>query len=400
MNRLVWKLLRRHISGAQLGGFFLASLFGMTIVLLGLQFYRDVAPVFTEGNSFLKKNYIVATRKISTLGSLTGKSNTFSTQDMEDLRRQPFTQSVGAFTPSLFNVSAGLGMERAGIRLSTEMFFESVPNKYMDISLDRWRFDPESHVIPIVIPRNYLNLYNFGFAQSRNLPKLSEGLMNLVQMNIRLSGNGLTEVFRGQIIGFSNRLNTILVPQTFMDWANTRYAPGKQPRPSRLIVEVNNPADPAINRYFDEKGYETEGDALDAGKATYFLRLITSVVIGIGLLISLLAFYILMLSIFLLLQKNSEKLHNLLLIGYTPTQAGTPYYLISIVLNLSVWILAVGCVALSRHAYLGFLQKFLPQLPDSSCIPCVLTGFVLAVAVSTLHVFVIRNQLKKIGGMR
>ena len=396
MNRLVWKLLRRHISGAQLGGFFLASLFGMTIVLLGLQFYRDVAPVFTEGNSFLKKNYIVATRKISTLGSLTGKSNTFSTQDMEDLRRQPFTQSVGAFTPSLFNVSAGLGMERAGIRLSTEMFFESVPDKYMDISLDRWRFDPESHVIPIVIPRNYLNLYNFGFAQSRNLPKLSEGLMNLVQMNIRLSGNGLTEVFRGQIIGFSNRLNTILVPQTFMDWANTRYAPGKQPRPSRLIVEVNNPADPAINRYFDEKGYETEGDALDAGKATYFLRLITSVVIGIGLLISLLAFYILMLSIFLLLQKNSEKLHNLLLIGYTPTQAGTPYYLLSIVLNLSVWILAVGCVALSRHAYLGFLQKFLPQLPDSSCIPCVLTGFVLAVAVSTLHVFVIRSQLKKV----
>ena len=400
MNRLVWKLLRRHISGAQLGGFFLASLFGMTIVLLGLQFYRDVAPVFTEGNSFLKKNYIVATRKISTLGSLTGKSNTFSTQDMEDLRRQPFTQSVGAFTPSLFNVSAGLGMERTGIRLSTEMFFESVPDKYMDISLDRWRFDPESHVIPIVIPRNYLNLYNFGFAQSRNLPKLSEGLMNLVQMNIRLSGNGLTEVFRGQIIGFSNRLNTILVPQTFMDWANTRYAPGKQPRPSRLIVEVNNLADPAINRYFDEKGYETEGDALDAGKATYFLRLITSVVIGIGLLISLLAFYILMLSIFLLLQKNSEKLHNLLLIGYTPTQAGTPYYLLSTVLNLSVWILAVGCVALSRHAYLGFLQKFLPQLPDSSCIPCVLTGFVLAVAVSTLHVFVIRNQLKKIGGMR
>lgn len=396
MNRLVWKLLRRHISGAQLGGFFLASLFGMTIVLLGLQFYWDVAPVFTEGNSFLKKNYIVATRKISTLGSLTGKSNTFSTQDMEDLRRQPFTQSVGAFTPSLFNVSAGLGMERAGIRLSTEMFFESVPNKYMDISLDRWRFDPESHVIPIVIPRNYLNLYNFGFAQSRNLPKLSEGLMNLVQMNIRLSGNGLTEVFRGQIIGFSNRLNTILVPQTFMDWANTRYAPGKQPRPSRLIVEVNNPADPAINRYFDEKGYETEGDALDAGKATYFLRLITSVVIGIGLLISLLAFYILMLSIFLLLQKNSEKLHNLLLIGYTPTQAGTPYYLLSIVLNLSVWILAVGCVALSRHAYLGFLQKFLPQLPDSSCIPCVLTGFVLAVTVSALHVFVIRSQLKKV----
>lgn len=396
MNRLIWKLLRRHISGAQLGGFFLASLFGMTIVLLGVQFYRDVAPVFTESNSFLKKDYIVITRKISTLGSLTGKSDTFSAQAIEDLRNQPFTQSVSAFTPSLFNVSAGLGMEQAGIRIATEMFFESVPDNYMDTPLDRWRFVPESRVIPIVIPRNYLNLYNFGFAQSRNLPKLSEGLMNLVQMDIRLSGNGLNEVFKGQIIGFSNRLNTILVPQAFMDWANARYAPGKQPKPSRLVMEVSNPADPAINRYLEDKGYDTEGDALDAGKATYFLRLVTGIVIAIGLIISLLALYILMLSIFLLLQKNSEKLRNLLLIGYTSAQVSMPYSLLSIALNLAVWLLAIGCVGLLRHAYLGFLHKLLPQLPDQSFLPCLLTGFALAVVVSVLNVWVIRNQLRKV----
>ena len=396
MNRLIWKLLRRHISGAQLCGFFLASLFGMTIVLLGIQFYRDVAPIFTESNSFLKKDYIVITRKVSTLGSLTGKSDTFSAQAIEDLRNQPFTQSVGTFTPSLFNVSAGLGMEQAGIRLATEMFFESVPDNYMDTSLDRWRFDPESRVIPIVIPRNYLNLYNFGFAQSRNLPKLSEGLMNLVQMNIRLSGNGLNEVFKGQIIGFSNRLNTILVPQAFMDWANARYAPGKQPQPSRLVIEVRNPTDPAINRYLDDKGYENEGDALDAGKATYFLRLVTGIVIAIGIVISLLALYILMLSIFLLLQKNSEKLRNLLLIGYTPVQVGMPYCLLSTALNFSVWLLAIGCVALLRHSYLGILHKFLPQLSDASFIPCVGVGFALAVGVSALNVWIIRNQLRKV----
>ena len=91
MNRLVWKLLRRHISGAQLAGFFLASLFGMSIVLLGIQFYRDVAPVFTQGNSFLKKDYLIATRKISTLGNLTGRSNTFSPAAIDDLRNQPLS---------------------------------------------------------------------------------------------------------------------------------------------------------------------------------------------------------------------------------------------------------------------------------------------------------------------
>ena len=395
MNRLVWKLLRRNISGAQLCGFFLACLFGMTIVLLGIQFHRDVIPVFTEGNSFLKKDYIVVTRKISTLGSLAGKSNTFSSQDIEDLRRQPFTQSIGTFTPSLFNVSAGLGMKQAGIHISTEMFFESVPDEYMDITLDRWHFDSQNHVIPIVIPRNYLNLYNFGFAQSRSLPKLSEGLMNLVQMNIRLSGNGLSEEFRGQIIGFSNRLNTILVPQAFMDWANARYAPGEKPQPSRLIVEVNNPTSPAINRYFAKKGYETEGDTLDTGKATYFLRLVTSIVISIGLIISLLAFYILMLSIFLLLQKNNEKLHNLLLIGYSTRQVGMPYFLLSTGLNLAVWLLAIGCVAVLRNIYLDFLHTLLPQLPEKSLLPCLLTGFALAIIISAINIWIIRKEIMK-----
>lgn len=118
MPTLVWKLLRQHISIGQLAGFFLANLFGMMIVLLSVQFYKDVIPVFTEGDSFMKKDFIIATKKISTLGSFAGKSNTFSAEDIADLKKQPFTKTIGAFTPSQFKVSAGLGMQEAGIHLS------------------------------------------------------------------------------------------------------------------------------------------------------------------------------------------------------------------------------------------------------------------------------------------
>lgn len=116
MNTLVWKLLRQHISIGQLAGFFLANLFGMMIVLLSVQFYKDVIPVFTEGDSFMK-DFIIATKKISTLGSFAGKSNTFSPDDIADLKKQSFTKTIGAFTPSQFKVSAGLGMQEAGIHL-------------------------------------------------------------------------------------------------------------------------------------------------------------------------------------------------------------------------------------------------------------------------------------------
>ena len=95
MNKLVWKLLRQHISIGQLTGFFLANIFGMLIVLLSVQFYKDVLPVFTQGDSFMKKDYIIATKKISTLGSITGQSNTFSKDEIKELEAQPFTRSVG-----------------------------------------------------------------------------------------------------------------------------------------------------------------------------------------------------------------------------------------------------------------------------------------------------------------
>ena len=141
-----------------------------------------------------------------------------------------------------------MGMENVGLHMSTAMFFESVPDEYVDVNLDKWEFDENERVVPIIIPRNYLNLYNFGFAQSRSLPQLSEGVMGMVNLDIRITGAGHTENFKGKIVGFSNRLNTILVPETFMAWANNEFAPGQKSEPSRLIVEVNNPTDDRIAR--------------------------------------------------------------------------------------------------------------------------------------------------------
>lgn len=396
MNRLVWKLLRQHISAGQLAGFFLANLAGMLIVMAGIQFYRDVLPLFTQGDSFMKKEYIVATKRISTLSSLAGRSNTFSIEEEDDLRHQPFAHSVGAFTPSLFKVAAGVGMQGTDIRLSTEMFFESVPDDYIDVDLNQWHFDEGNHTIPIIIPRNYLNLYNFGFAQSRKLPKLSEGVMSLIQMDVLLRGNGHTERYKGHIVGFSNRLNTILVPQAFMEWANRTFAPGETARPSRLIVEVDNPADSNIADYFSQKNYETEGDGLDAGKTTYFLRLVTGIVLVVGLFISLLSFYILMLSIFLLLQKNSTKLENLLLAGYSPGQVARPYYALTVGLNLLVLLLSIAGVCQLRNGYLPTLQALYPQLEGGMLLPSLLTGCLLCLAVSAFNILSIRKKVADI----
>lgn len=392
---LVWKLLRRHISFPQMAGFFLANLIGMLVVLLGLQFYNDVAPLFTQGDSFLRKDYLIASKRIGAVGALGGRADTFTPEETDALRRQRFCKAVGAFTASRYTVTAGMGIDGVAA-FRTDMFFESVPDGFVDTDLSRWHFDEEAGVVPIILPRSYLSIYNFGFARSRSLPQLTEGLLAGLDLEVVMRGAGREGRVRGKVIGFSSRLNTILVPEDFMAWSNATFAPQADTAPTRLIVEVDNPADDAIVRYFQEHGYELEDDKLDAGRATYFLKVVAGIVMSVGLLISLLSFYILMLSVYLLVQKNTSKLENLLLIGYSPARVSLLYQLLTVALNGSVLVFALVLLTWARSLYLERIWTLFPQVEEGPTWPVWVLGIGLFVGVSAVNVMAVRRKVYSI----
>lgn len=390
---LVWKLLRQHISIPQFAGFFFANLVGMLIILLGIQFYNDIQAVYDGEDSFMKADYLIVNKKISTMSTITGRSNTFSEDEVADFKSQKFVERMGAFTPSAYNVRASFNMEGMA-RMSTEMFFESVPDEFVDVARDKWSYEEGSTDIPIILPKNYLDLYNFGYAQSRSLPKLSEGILGAISLTIRIDGNGRMDEYQGRIVGFSSRLNTILVPDAFMKWANRVYANTEQAKEtSRLILEVNNPTDDAITSYLQDNNYETDQDKLDASKTTYILRIIVGIVMSVGLVISILAFYILMLSVYLLVQKNSTKLENLILIGYSPAKVSLPYQALTVGLNVLVFILSFGLLIVIRKVYMEMFENFFPDMAAPSVTPSLILGITLLIVVSVLNIVAVRSKV-------
>lgn len=392
---LVWKLLRQHISIPQFIGFFFANLFGMFIVLLGFQFYNDVLPVFTSQDSFMKADYLIVSKKIGAASAISGRTNTFSIAEADDLAGQRFTKNVGKFTSTEYKVDANMGVNGQSI-LNSEMFFESVPDKFVDVPLQDWTYQEGSREVPIILPRTYINMYNFGFAQTHSLPKISDGLVGMIDFKIFIHGNGHRDEFKGKVIGFSNRLNTILVPQKFMDWSNGYYAPGQKSDPTRLIVEVGNPADDNITKYLDKKGFEVESDKLQAEKTTYFLKMIVSLVMVIGLVISLLSFYILMLSIYLLVQKNSSKLENLLFIGYSPAKVALPYQTLTIALNIAVLLITWIILFFVRDYYMEVIETLFPQFESGSMIMSIGLGILLFLIVTAINQIAIRRKVMSI----
>lgn len=392
---LVWKLLRQHISIPQFAGFAFANLFGMLIVLFGFQFYQDVLPVFTQQDSFMKADYLIMSKKIGMGNTISGRTNTFSGSEIDDVSSQKFVKKVGKFTSTEYKVDASMGVNGVNV-LNSELFFESVPDGFVDVPLKDWKYEPGSKEVPIILPRTYINMYNFGFAQSHSLPKISDGLVGMIDFEIFIQAGGKKEQFKGKVIGFSSRLNTILVPQAFMDWSNHEFAPEVHSDPTRLIVEVGNPADENISQYLDENGYEVETDKLDAEKTTYFLRMMVTMVMVVGLVISILSFYILMLSIYLLVQKNSSKLENLLLIGYSPANVSKPYQLLTMGLNIVVLIVAWVVLFFLRSYYMDFIETLFPDIDEGSMLPAILLGLVLFFIVSVLNIIAIRRKVMKI----
>ncbi len=387
--KLIWKLLRRHVSVGQFVGFFFANLLGMLIVLLSLQFYQDIIPAFSGEDGVMKNTYVIISKHIAAISGIKGEAQSFTDADIRELEEQAFTRRVGAFTASQYQVYGSLSMGGSG--MGTDMFFESVPDAFVDV---KWPANLPADEVPIILPRSYLALYNFGFAQTKNLPKLSEGVVSMIAMDVRLRGEGGAErQLKGRVVGFSTRLNTVLVPESFMRQSNSELAPHAQAKPTRLIVEVVNPADDAIASFIQEKGYELEDNSLDAGRATYFLKIVAAIVMAVGLLISALSFYILMLSIYLLVQKNADKLQNLRLIGYSPARVSLPYQLLTIGMNACVLLLALVLVFWIRGRYLERLWQMFPTLQEGATGTTILLGIILFLLVSLLNIIAIRRKI-------
>ena len=392
------KLLKQNISILQLVGYAFAALMGMSILFAGFCFSKDISPLFSSNTNLFKKELIVVNKKISVFAAF-GKSTTeFKQNEIKEIEQQPFVRSLSYFTPSRFHVRAYINPGNQAQGLSTDMFFESVPDRLLDKTNSKWKWEEGSRLIPIIIPQDYINLYNFGFAGSQGLPQISEGIMQSIVFKVVLVGNGRQETFDGQIIDFSDNLNTILVPESFMKWANNHFgSTTDDDKISRLILEVNNPADPLITEFFASKSdYVVNDNKGDQGKLSYFLSLLIIVVMITGGLIMLPAIGLMLLSINLIIYKNQKTLGNLMLLGYPQSRLSQPYCLLVLGLNLFVGSIGLLVVQLVRSLYIPRLEILGISNLSSNFGATILFALSFIVVITLFDILWIRRKIGKI----
>ncbi|RAJ13414.1 FtsX-like permease family protein [Olleya aquimaris] len=344
-------LLKKQVHKSQLLFFALSSSLGLGILLVVIQLFIDTQSIFNSKNDLLGNQNLIIYKDL-------GRNNAFTDAEIAELEQQPFITKTGGFTHGTYRVLASVTFpNHAGI--TTEMFLEAVSDQFIDITNKDWKWQPGDREVPIIIPKNYINLYNFGYATSSGLPQINEKIIRQVPIDLTLSGTHKTENFRAYILDASEKINSILVPESFLKFTNKSLSPNKTAKISRLILDVINPSDPKLLEFLNSKNYKYLSNDVKNSKLSYVLKLILSIVLFIGLLITILSMYLVITNINLLILKNKQTITQLHFLGFSKSDIAKVYHTIALkVLAISIIVALVISIILKFvfAPYLSILQ--------------------------------------------
>lgn len=358
----------KTLSKLQLLGYLTTLVVGCSLLFGIAQLYSDVQPIIEDKADVFGDEVSIVTKPVGAFGALSHSSSNlgFSSDEVNALASESFVSDVAMFRTASFAIHAFGSVHDGGPGFRSDLFFESVPDAYLDVESARWKWEEGDEFIPIVVPKNYIDLYNFGFAQSQQLPLLSEALIGQFKFDLELEGESGRQIFRGGIVGFSNKLNSILVPDEFLKWANIHIGSGEEVEPSRLMIAMKNPNDESLIAYAEANNYKVDSGQVEKGQLIYLYKSAIRFSVFIALVVLVLSVAFLYLSLNLMMEKHQHVIVNLDLLGYSKNQIAGFYQYTVIALTAIAVSLSTFLVWNLRKAVLADMDSMLNMKVEAS----------------------------------
>ena len=59
--------------------------------------------------------------------------------------------------------------------------------------------------------------------------------------------------FKGNIVALSDRINSVLVPKSFLEWSNLHFSGVSKVHPSRVFIKTKDANNPQLITYLENK---------------------------------------------------------------------------------------------------------------------------------------------------
>ena len=310
---------------------------GVFLLLVSVQLFVNIQQLLQENSPRKSGGYdFISISKTITNDNM-GKDNSFTNEDIAHLQQQPDIAGVAPLISNKFRVRATAGNI---IPFSTDLFLESIDNNYIDTLPPNFTWQPGQLTVPIIFSSDFLEMYNV-FAPAQDLPQLSAKTISSVNVILECSGPFGTQNFRGTIVGLSDRINSLLVPKSFMKWSNEYFMKDTAVHASRVYIRTKDANDPKLISYLDQQGYHLNKDKVKFSRIKGILQNIVSAIGAFGILVIVLALMLFSFYLQLIIAKSKNNLQLLLTIGYSPkwlaksvTKTWLPVYLFIIIISI------------------------------------------------------------------
>ena len=270
------------------------------------------------GNKTPRKNnydFISISKTITneTMGNL--DKNLFQEEEIKEVAKQPFIDGVGPLIANRFRTQ--LSIDRI-IPFSTDFFVEALDNDFIDTVPPSFKWQPGQELIPVILSSDFMEIYNV-FAPGYGLPQVSEATASQLVVNINCFGeNGKQQTFRASIVAYSDRINSVLVPESFLKWANKEFGNTSDVKATRLFLRTKDANDPELLRFLDSKSYKVNKDKTKFGRVKQVLQGIFAGLGIFGIMVVMLALMLFSFYLQLMIARSKDNLELLLTLGYSP----------------------------------------------------------------------------------
>ncbi|GEP95209.1 FtsX-like permease family protein [Chitinophaga cymbidii] len=385
-----YQILKKIIrTGVGKGRFLMAAVglgIAMLLILVALQVHHNFNELlYGERNQNERADFLVINKTITNEMMGNNALSTFTPAEIDDFKKQPFVDDFGVITAGAYNVK----MVANQLGFSTELFFEAVPDSFIDVKTDQWKWQQGQQEVPVIVPSDFLDMFNFGFAMGNNIPQFSEETVSSLSPGIVISQGMRSSQFNGRIVGFSDRISTVLVPLSFMEWANSVYGEGQAKPPSRVIIKTKDPSNPVLTDYLDQHGYSTNKEKTKYSKVRVIVQTIVSVVGFFGIVLLMFALLVFSMFIQLVIASCKKEIRLLITLGAAPRQLQRYLLKQFVPLYIVIGLLALVLVAGLQWWAAGLLAKhqmFVPSLPGVITFAAAVTILVLVYLVNLFAV--------------
>ncbi len=301
----------------------LGALVGFLFLLTVVHYFGTIKNLASGGES-LGANLVIAQKKVTKYAAFDSENAAFSEDDLQQLENHKGVLKVAPVVNNQFYVA--LSMREEGLPyFSTDIFIQSVADDMMDVQLDNWNWTETSEFVPMVMPRDFMLMLN-QFAASYKIPQVSEEIAKTLNFKVEVRGKGKKTSYDARIIGFSNQMNSVLVPMRFMDYCNNEFADQAVAAPSQLVLQLDQKNYGDFENLMEELNLEIKENELLVVKIQGMLYVVLSVLFVIALIIVVLCGMLIAQFSMLLISESAYELQTLLRIGYHPKQIAKHFY--------------------------------------------------------------------------